>query len=130
MNLTIAYFSCVLTLGSHHEEAGVPFPSPAETYILGLCTGSLAAVAASCSKSLSDLLPMAVQAVRVSFRAGVTTVRARDEMTITDEERKEEWSAVFFKLDIVAATAAIRDFSTSKVCHQSLTFFDTFKISG
>ncbi|KAG0644935.1 polyketide synthase [Hyphodiscus hymeniophilus] len=92
---------CITQLGSfisHHEEPGTPFPNPSETYVLGLCTGSLAAVAT----------------VRVAFRAGVTTVRVRDEIAIQNEDGKGEWSAVFFKLDHIQASVAIKDFCASK----------------
>ena len=39
--------------------------------ILGLCTGALAAAAVSCSRSLLELIPMAIHAVVIAFRTGM-----------------------------------------------------------
>jgi hypothetical protein len=51
--------------------------------VLGVCTGALAAAAVSCSGSVLDLIPIAVDAVRVAFRTGahVADVASRLEST-------------------------------------------------
>lgn len=42
--------------------------------MIGMCTGLLTAAATSCCQSLSELLPVAVQAVLVAFRTGLHTM--------------------------------------------------------
>ena len=64
------------------------------TRVLGLCTGALAAAAVSCSGSTLELIPLAVNAVIVSFRVGlyVTDVARRVEVS---EALDESWSIIF-----------------------------------
>lgn len=52
--------------------------------MIGMCTGLLTAAAVSCCQSLSELLPVAVQAVLVAFRTGLHTmeVSARVERSV------------------------------------------------
>ena len=54
--------------------------SDSNTRIIGSCTGMLAAVAASSSRSLSDLLALGVTLVRIAFRVGVAVADSRERM--------------------------------------------------
>ena len=103
---------------SYYEEAGRQYPSPGEAYLVGLCTGTLAAAAISSSTSLSELLPAAVHTVQVAFRLGLCGQELRDRIHTPDPSAGQEWSAVFFGLDEASAVAAIAEFSESKVLPQ------------
>lgn len=104
-----------LTVCSHHEEAGKQYPTN-NTYLVGLCTGALAAAATSSSGSLSELLPAAIHTVQVALRLGLHAVDLRDRIQRPEPgSTQQEWSAVFFGIDEGTAAAAIEEFSASKV---------------
>ncbi|KAL2850258.1 beta-ketoacyl synthase [Aspergillus pseudoustus] len=89
--------SCITQLGSfmrQFDDPSIPYPRFSDSYVLGVCTGSLAAAAISCSTSLSDLLPIAVQTVLVAFRLGLCAQEVRDRLEISEENRTKPWSVV------------------------------------
>ena len=61
------------------------------TRIIGSCTGLLAAVAASSSRSLADLPVLGVLLVRIAFRVGVAVADARERMQ-QGPSRQGSWS--------------------------------------
>lgn len=97
---------------SHHARPGTEYPSPSEAHVLGLCTGSLAAAAICCSATLSELLPAAVEAVRVALRFGlcIDDVRARIEPNST-----ASWSMVVFGLTPQDASILLEKFAEEHV---------------
>ena len=94
---------------------GRQYPSPSQVYLVGLCTGTLAAAAISSSTSLSELLPAAVHTVQVAFRLGLCGQELRARIYTPDPSAGQEWSAVFFGLEEASAVASIDEFSESKV---------------
>ena len=105
----------LLTQYSHYEEVGRQYPTPGQTYLVGLCTGALATAAISSSSSLSELLPAAIHTVQIAFRLGLRAVELRDRIQIPEQGLRREWSAVFFGLEEAVAVAALAEFSNSKV---------------
>jgi len=97
------------------EDSARPYPLPNNTYVLGVCTGSVAAAAVSCSSSLSELLPLAVQASLIAFRLGLCALDVRDRLVKSAEERRRSWSVVVTGLDAHAAESAIRAFCQENV---------------
>ncbi|KAK0841358.1 hypothetical protein LTS02_016871 [Friedmanniomyces endolithicus] len=95
-----------LSSGSVHES----YPRAEDSYVLGLCTGSLAEAAVSASGSLSELLPLAVQAVLISLRLGLCTVAMRDRIETSNEHRSGSRSASVVGMDSAPANAAIEEF--------------------
>ena len=61
--------------------------------VLGLCTGALSAAAVSCSRSLSELVSSAIDAIVVAFRTGicVTDVAQRVEPSNNSDQ---SWSII------------------------------------
>ncbi|KAK3317091.1 type I polyketide synthase [Apodospora peruviana] len=55
----------------HYDSPSQTYPRGQDTYITGLCVGSLAAAAISCSGSLRDLVTAGLDAVRVALRLGL-----------------------------------------------------------
>jgi 3-oxoacyl-(acyl-carrier-protein) synthase len=88
-------------------------PDPKNHRSLGLCTGLLAATAVTCAKSLSDLLPLAVEAVRISFRAGVVVGSVRDALQSSSDSDKS-WSTIVANTSEAAAQAALEQFHAAK----------------
>lgn len=60
---------------------------------LGLCTGSLAAAAVACSRSIVDLVPLAINAVVVSFKTGVLVNEVAHRVA-SPQESDQSWSVV------------------------------------
>ena len=83
--------------------------------MLGLCTGSLAAAAASSCSTLSELLPAAVQTVQVAFRLGLCVVGMRDRIESLSDNLLQEWSVVFSDLEPNAARNLIDEFCQANV---------------
>lgn len=73
-----------MSIGSDHES-GLTLSSLAQSfgsgatsrpgYVLGICTGSLAAAAVSCSSDLNEVVTTGLQAVLVAFRVGMLAHR-------------------------------------------------------
>lgn len=109
-----------LTVPRQFEDPTTLYPSLNDSYVLGVCTGSLAAAAISCSSSLSDLLPLAVQTVLVAFRLGLRALELRDRLELSVEHRSQPWSTVVSGLTTEVATEAIRTFCVENVRQSTL----------
>ncbi|CZR60185.1 related to polyketide synthase [Phialocephala subalpina] len=57
-----------------------PYPSSEVAITVGLCVGQLSAIAVSQARSLVELIPLAVESVRIAFRTGVIATEIRDEL--------------------------------------------------
>ncbi|KAL1587284.1 Non-reducing polyketide synthase PKS1 [Cladosporium halotolerans] len=88
--ITIAQLGHYIGYFSEHPEE---LPSAQSTRVLGLCTGLLAAAAVVSAKNVSDLVPLAVDFVRMSFRSGAMVNGPKSAMTLTGEE-KASWSTI------------------------------------
>ncbi|KAI9795935.1 MAG: Type I Iterative PKS [Piccolia ochrophora] len=94
----------------HHEDHGSRAYPPAETSVVGLCIGSLAAAAVASSQSLADLLPLAVETVGIAFRVGVQALETAHHLH-TKNEKAESWSIAFAGIDELLAQIALGDFN-------------------
>ena len=54
-----------------HEDSNFQYPDMDNDRILGLCTGALAAAAASCSRNTLDLIPLGIEAIIIAFKTGL-----------------------------------------------------------
>lgn len=104
-----------LIVHRQYGEPGQSYPTPEDSYVLGLCTGSLAAAAISSCSTLSELLPAAVQTVQVAFRLGMCVVRMRDRIEPPSSDLPREWSIMFSDMEPKVAEAAIRDYCNANV---------------
>ena len=80
--------------------------------ILGLCTGSLAAAAVSCSQSTLELIPLGVCAVVVAFRTGMRATDVAQRVAPSDASDRS-WSMVVSGL--ASAEAAVNSFCEQTV---------------
>lgn len=90
------------------------YPAPSKTRIIGSCTGLLAAAAVSSSQSVVELLPAAIEVVRISFRIGVFVTEVCDEI----EQRAENapsWSAVVSGIQESDANSILNKFHDENV---------------
>lgn len=63
--------SSQLIICRQHSEGGFSYPTSQHSKLLGLCTGTFAAAAISCSQDLVQLIPAAVHAVVVALHTGL-----------------------------------------------------------
>jgi iterative type I PKS product template protein len=68
-------------------------PNPANTRIVGLCTGLIAGSVVASARSLSELIPLATEAVRIAFRTGSCVGAAKAALEHA-ANAKENWSTV------------------------------------
>jgi noranthrone synthase len=79
--------------------------------MVGICIGSLAAAAISCTRSLSELLPVAVQAVGLSFRAGLLASDVSRRFCAHCDQSGQSWAFKSLGLSTDGAVAKIDEFS-------------------
>lgn len=76
---------------------------------IGLCTGLLSAAAVVSARSLSELIPLGVECVRIAFRTGACAASARDAL----DTSQASWSTVVSGLSEEAAQSALAEFHES-----------------
>ena len=100
------------------ENTPLNYPKPANSRILGICTGVLAAVAVASCDSLTSLIPLAVEIVRIAFRVGHCVARMAD-MLEQGPNAQLSWSTVVLGVGGSMATTAIETFNLEQVCRPS-----------
>jgi naphtho-gamma-pyrone polyketide synthase len=103
-----------LTLLSYYGDGGQVYPLGSDSYIIGLCTGLLASAAVSSSRTVGELIPVAIEAVVVALRLGLCALKVRD-FVGQNEAGSQSWSAVLSGIQEDQALVAIREFSKQKV---------------
>ncbi|KAK7719260.1 polyketide synthase [Botryosphaeria dothidea] len=88
-------------------------PSLSNTRALGLCTGLLAAAAVASAKTLSDLLALGIEAVRIAFRTGATVANVKNALERAEEE-PQSWSTIVAGISEESAKVALADFHQEK----------------
>ncbi|KAK5242519.1 polyketide synthase, partial [Cryomyces antarcticus] len=111
--------SCLVTIAqlSHYigfySENPSEVPAPFNTRVIGLCTGLLAGAAIASAKTLNDLIPIAVEMVRISFRTGSTVGTAKDALEQNTTDRLS-WSTIVTGTSEQAAKEALAAFHQEK----------------
>ena len=107
--------SIVLTQYLRYLGSGSrPYPNAANTFCLGLCTGSFAAAAFSVSKTPTELIDAGIEAVLVALRVALRSLKVRDDVTKAVQQTRQSWS-VIVNLQEDEATSLIDSYSTAKV---------------
>ncbi|KAH8672377.1 hypothetical protein BGZ61DRAFT_537012 [Ilyonectria robusta] len=102
--------TCMYQLGVFIIQAEDRYHGTAVSQSIGLCTGALAAAAVTCSRSILDLVPLAVDAVTVAFRIGMHVTDAAKRVAQSNDS-DESWSI------IVPGTASFE--AVDKFCEQT-----------
>ena len=90
------------------------YPKAANSCVIGICSGALAAAAISSSTTFSNLVPAAVHSVVISFRTGLRSAEAG--LTISSSKgSRGDWSLLVSRITIVEAQQAISDFADASV---------------
>ncbi|TGO36632.1 hypothetical protein BHYA_0119g00220 [Botrytis hyacinthi] len=104
------------------EENPLAYLEPSSTEVLAVCTGLLAASAVASCKSLTSLIPLAVQAVRIAFRLG-SRVAAVGNQLETASNRQKTWSTIVMGISPEAAEHALAEFNESRGLVQSTRLY-------
>ncbi|KAK4235627.1 ketoacyl-synt-domain-containing protein [Achaetomium macrosporum] len=99
--------TCLYQLGAFIAQADPWDFSRANTAIVGLCTGALAAAAVSCSRSTLDLVPLAVDAVVVAFRTGMRVNDVAQRIEPSEAAADQSWSVI---MPGAASAEVVHDF--------------------
>lgn len=91
------------------------YPVGSQSHVIGLCTGLLASTAIASSRTIGELIPLAVEAVVVALRLGLCAYKVRDYVGQYGGQ-SQSWSAVISGVGEEKALALISEFSTRKVC--------------
>lgn len=101
------------TLSEHSQDRS--YPKATNSYVIGLCTGALAAAAVCSSTTFSNLLPAAVHSVVVAFRTGLCAVDVGRTIWPPSRGLMSDWSVLYPKLTLEEAQEAIKAFSEATV---------------
>ncbi|KAI5463837.1 hypothetical protein BGZ63DRAFT_423145 [Mariannaea sp. PMI_226] len=98
-----------------YSRDGRQYPTPQDTYCLGVCAGSFAAAAISCSHSLTELIPLAVEVAIVAFRTSLRSLNTRCDIVGSDQHGKGSWSVV-----VSGKESAIQQKIETYICAENL----------
>ncbi|OLN87699.1 Conidial yellow pigment biosynthesis polyketide synthase 3 [Colletotrichum chlorophyti] len=92
----LACFYQISSFIHFHDGQGQTYPQASDSYLAGLCVGSLAAAAVSCSRSLNDLVTAGVDAVIVALHVGLRVLRAASlfDTATTGSTISSAWSMI------------------------------------
>ena len=99
------------------------YPQAENSSLVGFCIGVFAAAAIGCTQSLSELLPVAIQAVVLSFKAGQLALDISQRFCTTSDQPGQSWAFRVHGLSTDRVTTKIHEFSESKVCGFDYNFY-------
>lgn len=102
---------------SHFEDASREYPGSSAVRAVGICTGLIAAAAIASARSLSELLPVALEATKLSFRIG--NLAASSGRDLTTDDANGSWSTIVTGISSREAQAALDHYYAGHVVHKS-----------
>lgn len=105
--------SPILIRTSYFSEHSDELPAAVNTRALALCTGSLAAAAVVSAKTIAELVPLAVETVRIAFRVGTTVNNAKSAISQATGEN-QSWSTIVAGINEQAAQEALDAYHAEK----------------
>lgn len=92
---------------------GHAYPMGSDSCIIGLCTGQLASAAVSSSRTVGELVPVAVQTVVLALRLGSTVIKVRD--LVESNGPSPSWSVLVSGIREPEAQQLIQGFAQTHV---------------
>ncbi|KAJ5947462.1 Type I Polyketide synthases (Type I PKS) [Penicillium verhagenii] len=90
------------------QEIGHVDPSDANQFLIGLCTGSLAAAAISCSRTVAELIPLGIESVVVAFWVGMNAFRKANVLAPSSPASPKSWSLTVAGITEIECEKAIQ----------------------
>jgi hypothetical protein len=69
----------------YEDRPEEPYPDPSRSIIVGLCVSELSAIAVSVARSLTELIPLAQQSIRIAVRMGFAALTVRDDLELLED---------------------------------------------
>ncbi|PGG97986.1 hypothetical protein AJ80_09608 [Polytolypa hystricis UAMH7299] len=101
----------------YFSENSRQFPPPANTYVIGSCTGGFAAAAVSWSQTLPDLVSNGVEAVLVAFRTALRSFLVGQSLSPRRQSTQpnKSWSAVLSVQGDSDLRELLKEYTSTKV---------------
>ncbi|RAL16794.1 ketoacyl-synt-domain-containing protein [Aspergillus homomorphus CBS 101889] len=109
--------TCLYQLGTFIDQTAPEDFNASTSRVLGLCTGALAAAAVSCSRSTSELVPLAVKAVIAAFHTGLVVADVTQRIGPSCEA-DQSWSMIVPGLHAAEGVEEFRRNSTLPLTSQ------------
>lgn len=104
----------ILTLlNSHYGDLGHAYPRGNENFIVGLCTGQLAAAAVSSSRTVGELIPVGVETVVLALRLGTCVLKVQE--LVEPSKSASSWSVLVSGMRENEAQDLIQQFAKKNV---------------
>ena len=100
----------------YYEDFPLEYPRPSRTHILGVCTGLLAASAVASSCSLTSLIPLAVQTLRIAFRLGSRVATVGNQLE-SRTSVPQSWSTIVLGMTSEVAEVTLSEFNEKHVSY-------------
>lgn len=110
---------------SYYGDLGHKYPSSSDSVIIGLCTGLLPSSAVSASRTVGDLIPIAVQTVVLALRLGLCVHSVR-KLVDTGRSTSSSWSALVSGISESETLEKIQEFSNQQVYSAAFSIFFFF----
>lgn len=103
-------------MNSRFSAPRILYPTPQDSWVVGLCTGLLSAAAVSCCRTITDLIPLASHTVLLAFRTGLCIQEVRDKIEAQPEDGPAaSWAALIPGFESEAARLALQRYNDDKV---------------
>ncbi|KAF2676586.1 polyketide synthase [Lentithecium fluviatile CBS 122367] len=93
----------------YYGSGSKSYPSPANTFVLGPCTGGFAAAAVSCSQSLPDIIPNGVEAVKTAFKTALRSYLVGQSLSRVQATQSKSWSVALNAQRVVDVEEMLKD---------------------
>ncbi|KAF2858089.1 putative polyketide synthase [Piedraia hortae CBS 480.64] len=84
-------------------EGSHVYPNAKDTCVFGICAGAFAGAAISAARTITELIPVAVETVLVAFRTGIHAVRVQRNFEQPAAEESRSWAAIVHMPEIQAS---------------------------
>ena len=113
---------------SYYGDLGHEYPSSSNGAIIGLCTGLLPSAAVSCSKTVGELLPVAVETVVLALRLGLCVLSVQ-KLVDAGNSTSPSWSALVSGISETEVLNKIQEFSSQQVSfHKEMKIVWNFRL--
>ncbi|KAJ4127485.1 Interface between microtubules and kinetochore protein [Fusarium oxysporum] len=107
-------FVCIYEIGYYIDylaRSDKQHPSASPSFLLGICTGSIAAAAVSCAKDVFEISKLGVEAATVAFRLGMHVRRRAENLGYSTPS---SWSMILSSNQEELVSEALQEFSKDK----------------
>ncbi|EXL92030.1 polyketide synthase [Fusarium oxysporum II5] len=107
-------FVCIYEIGYYIDylaRSDKQHPSASPSFLLGICTGSIAAAAVSCAKDVFEISKLGVEAATVAFRLGMHVRRRAENLGYSTTS---SWSMILSSNQEELVSEALQEFSKDK----------------